>query len=229
MASTKIYVKQHTTRSQIHQQDFNKHPTFQVTYTSMCTTAMPKFPTFPRYFRLSHLQFHDAEAMDKIHKLALAIRDDCLYSNHQLLQPSKFTFRFTLQCLHLYTSTLVPHWLPRNATNSSSKTCGLIHWTDGGSCVQSSCPLYPIQRASRPLCKYRIMFHNVLAGSFTWLLGNVHHQSVPIPLLQKSRYLGEFSLLIDWSSFYQVILKPSHVWVFNFEKLCTFIFRSTAA
>lgn len=78
----------------------------------------------------------------------------------------------------------------------------LIHWTVDGSCVQSSCPLYPIRRASRPLCKYRIMFHNVLAGSFTWLLGNVHHQSVPIPLLQKSRYLGEFSLLIDWSSFY---------------------------
>jgi len=120
----KIFVTQHTTRSWIHQQDFDKHPTFRATYTPMCTTAMPKFPTFPRYFRLSHLQFHDAEAMDKIHELPLAIRDDCLYSNHQLLQPSKFNFRFTLQCLHLYTSTLVPHWLPRNATNSSSKTCG---------------------------------------------------------------------------------------------------------
>lgn len=115
----KKIVKQHTTRSWIHQQDFDEHPTFRV-------TAMPKFLTFPRYFRLSHLQFHDAEAMDKIHKLALAIRDDCLYSNHQLLQPSKSTFRFTLQCLQLYTSTLVPHWLKRNATISSSKTYGLI-------------------------------------------------------------------------------------------------------
>ena len=81
----KIFVNKHTTRSWIHQQDFDKHPTFRVTYTSMCTTALPNFPRFPRHFRLSHLHFHDAEAMDKIHKVALAIRDDCLYSNHQLL------------------------------------------------------------------------------------------------------------------------------------------------
>ena len=125
----KIFVNKHTTRSWIHRQDFDKHPTFRVTYTSMCRITMPKFPRFSRHSRyLTSSSTMPRRWIRLTCKLALAIRDDCLYSNQQLLQSSKYTFRFTLQCLQLYTSTLVPHRYWRQFDSHWVHWSGLVTW-----------------------------------------------------------------------------------------------------
>ena len=100
--------------------------------------------------------------------------------------------------------------LPRNLTNSSSKTCGLITglMVVLASSVVVHCTLF---RGMKTALQVQMMFHNVLAGRFTWFFDNVHRQSVPIPLLQESRNLG-WILIVNW--FLKLLYQSQVTWGF---------------